>query len=213
MEINLPIYTDSGNIIWNHPISECTTVQLHQNFLYSFSLYLHIPRPTISMELTLTLHERRISHDSHNLFRIGSESGDESTCYGYGSRYPSLWLMPITNHLNLEISQQQNCLYGSTQNHIIELEQPYSIIIEFNDTWMFMSVDDEVVVNEQRASPTIEGIYGQQLKVWISTDRASGSADDLNVTLSNITIISWDPTNSSFTQSIALLSRPDKVKP
>ena len=147
---------------------------------------------SLRMDFKLTLHNRTDYSIWQNIFRIGFPSTDNS-CSGYGSRYPSLWLSPDADYLYLGISHKPMC-YDFDASYQIQRDIDYSVLIEFNDTWMRMDVDGHSVISEARESHAVD-ILGQSLTVWISTDRTSELSDiveDVNITLSAITILSWD---------------------
>eukprot|EP01084_Bolivina_argentea_P034521 63904_1 len=146
---------------------------------------------SLRMEFKLRFHSRNDYSTWQNIFRIGYKSRNNS-CHGYGSRYPSLWFTPRHNNLNLGISQQGNCHYGPWKSYPIHNNQTYLITIQFNDTWIQMNVNHRSYINEQRPSQTLNDIYNQHLGVWISTDKTKPATENLNLTLSDITIKTWD---------------------
>jgi len=150
--------------------------------------------PSLRMEFDFIFYDRIDYSHWQNIFRIGYKSMNFS-CYGYGSRYPSLWLTPNVDHLHLSVSEEDNCHYGPWPNYPIERNKWYSIVIHFNETQILFTVDDHIHINEARPAPTLHTLYHQHMNVWISTDRvpAASYTEDLNATLSNIVIHSWDP--------------------
>eukprot|EP01084_Bolivina_argentea_P044746 82324_1 len=167
---------------------------------------------SLRMEFKLIFYDRSDYTSWQNIFRIGYISNNNG-CYGYGSRYPSLWLAPDTdhnsNHLNLGISQPSNCHYGPWPNFAIKKHKIYTIIIQFNDTWVYMKINDHIHINEKRQEPTLNTIHNQYLNIWISTDTTNDIqlTQNINITLYDIIIHTWNTTtiqtiNPSITPTI-----------
>lgn len=151
---------------------------------------------SLRMEFDFILYDRIDYQDWQNIFRIGYRSINNS-CHGYGSRYPSLWLVPNVNHLHLSLSQANNCHYGPWINYPIIQNKSYKIIIEFNDTWVYFKINDDIHINQEREYPTLNNLYNQNMQIWISTDRSiEPSKENFTATLSNIIIKSWNEQTS-----------------
>ena len=104
--------------------------------------------------------------------------------------------MPNQDHLHLSLSQSDNCHYGPWENYQIQKNTTYSITIQFNDTWVYFKINNDIHINEKRVMPGLMSMYDQNLNIWMSTDRPMADEErpweNYNATLSNITIRSWD---------------------
>eukprot|EP00486_Rosalina_sp_Unknown_P014951 CAMPEP_0201595360 /NCGR_PEP_ID=MMETSP0190_2-20130828/192385_1 /ASSEMBLY_ACC=CAM_ASM_000263 /TAXON_ID=37353 /ORGANISM="Rosalina sp." /LENGTH=203 /DNA_ID=CAMNT_0048055309 /DNA_START=396 /DNA_END=1003 /DNA_ORIENTATION=+ len=65
--------------------------------------------------------------------------------------------------------------------------------MEFNDTWIYLKINNDTHINEARPFPALSNIYNQKLDIWMSTDRfVDRPYENYNATLRDITIQSWD---------------------
>ena len=136
-----------------------------------------------------------------NVFRVGFKS-TTADCYGQGSRYPSLWIMPGNNLWWISISEGDNCLKIYEQGPGSPIGKKFSFRIWFNETRMWIkhkrspwtSFRTFVNASHNGYDPgIINTTHPRTVYVWISTDQNGGNTPipAANVTLSNIYISSF----------------------
>ena len=126
-----------------------------------------------------------------NVFRIGFLSSTNA-CNSHMSRYPSLWMLPYENKWHFSISELGHCNNRWGLQPAARLETPYHIIINYDSSHIFISINGVTYIDESRTG-TEPDLLGETVYVWMSTDEWSYGIPAANVTMSDITIIShWD---------------------
>eukprot|EP01083_Nonionella_stella_P022062 61009_1 len=149
------------------------------------------------------------------IFRLGwpAYSGGP---LGALSRYPSLWLDNARDvfHFSLSHANQKHFTISKDFNQLTLIPtQIYSVYIEWNDTWVYFSVNDDVFLNVARDYPTEPDYIGRLLNVYIASDSFSILPPLIiaNVTLRNINIQAIPPTASPTTATAFPTQHPTSM--
>eukprot|EP01083_Nonionella_stella_P170595 580901_1 len=152
------------------------------------------------MSLEVEFHGRvssPLDFEWEQMFRLGwpSYSGGP---LGALSRYPSLWLDNAADVFHFGLSHSENSGWGKDFNQLTLVPtQTYSVHIEWNSTWVYFSVNDNVFLNTARNYPTTTQYIGRLLNVYIASDSfAAAHLVVAGVTLRNINISTIPPTAS-----------------
>ena len=124
-----------------------------------------------------------------NVFRIGSRSWNND-CNSHMSRYPSLWMLKNENKWHFSISDLDKCNKNWGQQPVAKLETSYHMIVHYNSSHVFISIDDVIYIDELR-NGTLPELLGDTVYIWISTDEWAYTIPAANVTMSNIIIVSY----------------------
>ena len=110
-------------------------------------------------------------------------------CSAQNSRYPSVWIDDKYDAFHISLSQLDNCGIGWTlSSHLLQRNQLYSIHIEFDDDFLFVTIDNSVVLDINRTSPTNPLLIGKRMNVFIASDHWNTPYAVVNASLSNIHI-------------------------
>eukprot|EP01084_Bolivina_argentea_P070420 128006_1 len=148
-----------------------STLQLRDALYMEFEIILNGPIPS--------------NGKWQNIFRIGFPSSDGGGCYEHNSRYPSLWMFPNSNKWHFSISERNGCAKRWRNKPDAIIGTKYHIIIHYNNSHTFISLNNITYVDEPRG-PTQSDLIGLTMYVWISTDEFSGPIPTVNATMSNI---------------------------
>lgn len=153
--------------------SQYGSLQLRNAMYMEFNIMNHGPTPSTWL----------------NVFRIGFLSQTNS-CSSHMSRYPSLWMLPNENRWHFSISQSNDCDRHWNLQPSANLETSYHIIIHFNSSRVFISINGVTYIDESR-NGTQPDLLGKTVYIWMSTDEWEYSIPAANVTMSDITIVSY----------------------
>ena len=176
-------YVSDGTSYW-HSISPFTPVQ---NTSYG-SIEL---KTALHMELDIYFYDHTLSTGFENLFRIGHPgySVNDQAC-DLNDRFPAMWIDAETNSFLIDISDQGKggCYRRYAQNYVIEPQTQYSVVIDYNSTWVYISINNVTITNQPRSDKTHLYKLNTKVEIYISTHTVIGA----NVQLSNIRIESYD---------------------
>ena len=127
-----------------------------------------------------------------HILRIG-HGGPKKDCSGRGSRFPGIFI----HHTEIDRLYITISLSGSNQcwNGILEIDIPliigskYHVMIQFNETYEYVSFNYDQYENQNWALPISQEFLYQPLSLWMSDE----FGDPPNITLSNMTVLTWDP--------------------
>ena len=121
------------------------------------------------MEFKIIYHGRSTINKWENIFRIGYKSDNGNNCYHGGSRFPSFWIVSTMGTFDFSISDQDNCFRSYTQYQQLRNIE-YSIIIDYNQTWIYIQINDEIHINQSRQFGISQDLIGTFAHIWFSTD-------------------------------------------
>eukprot|EP01084_Bolivina_argentea_P167126 290117_1 len=143
------------------------------------------------MEFDIEFHGKTLADTWENIFRIG-HAGHQYSDFRCpkNDRYPAMWIDADSNAFVFDISDKQNCFrqYGT---HEINPHTLYKVTIDYNSSWIYIQINNQIVTNQARANHTDLTQLGTDLHIYISTV----TSNPANVTLSNIVIRSYDDTS------------------
>ena len=140
-------------------------------------------KTALSMEFDIFLFKTSENKDEfENIFRIGHDSG--SLYCDREDRFPGMWIHH--DAFLFDVSDQGSCV-RRYNNYPIQPFTSYSVKINYNSTWVYISVDNHIVFNDRRYNKTHPHKLNTKVGIWLSH-----SPNNANVTLSNIRIVSYD---------------------
>eukprot|EP01084_Bolivina_argentea_P151283 264085_1 len=162
------------------------------------------------MTFDILYHGKTANAAWENIFRIG-HAGHSLTDFkcSKNDRFPAMWVDDNSNAFIFDVSDKSNC-FRQYKNHIILPNILYSVTISYNSSWVYISLNNTIIVNEPRKDITDINIIGTDVYIYIST--ATGTP--ANVILSNIKILSYydnsyiPQTNPSFNPTISPTYNP-----
>eukprot|EP01084_Bolivina_argentea_P178139 307956_1 len=174
---------------------------------------------SLRMEFKFIYFSRRIQTDSvryhENAFRIGYSSSISNTGTGAGSRYPSMWIYYLDGvpHCKFSVSSIDNPWKEFLNLFALEPHGTYSVLIEFNQTHIFISITDTthhhtyIVTDSERLGGTGEQYLDTFMHIWISQfGHHQTETPAANISMFDVSIQTWDhdilpsPTTNPTTQ-------------
>eukprot|EP01084_Bolivina_argentea_P151282 264084_1 len=198
-------YTTDGINYWN---STTSFVPIHNKSYGTLQL-----KTGFHMTFDILYHGKTANAAWENIFRIG-HAGHSLTDFkcSKNDRFPAMWVDDNSNAFIFDVSDKSNC-FRQYKNHIILPNILYSVTISYNSSWVYISLNNTIIVNEPRKDITDINIIGTDVYIYIST--ATGTP--ANVILSNIKILSYydnsyiPQTNPSFNPTISPTYNPSNM--
>ena len=173
-------FTSDGTTFWNSttdfvPVRNTSygTIELKTGFSMHFDIFF-----------------RAKSSESKwaNIFRIG-HAGYSLTDFkcSKNDRFPAMWIDADGTSFVFDLTDTTNC-FRQYANYAITPNTLYSVSIQYNASSIYISIDDTIIINEERVDSTDIDKLGTKVGIWLSTVTATAA----NVTLSNIAILSYD---------------------
>jgi len=151
----------------------------------------------LKMEFDFIYYGKTSDDAFENVLRVGYDG--VYTCKGAGLRYPAMF-MESGDLMTLRVSNGGTKCWNSDAIQIyITKHRPYHVTVEFNRTWQYITLTERdsqqrIVVADKEISPAIdEHLFDTPMSVWFAESIPNVLTHAPNMTLSNITIVTWNP--------------------